>query len=760
MTTSRVLISSLALCALLQIAHAETIKSQYMLMGKSYGSNVWTLDDAGRFTSDSSFSFGPQTIKSKLTGVIKDGKVIEWVQDETANKTHFTITFKDGKADVVVDGQTKNKGYEVKGSGLFFSQWHPQMARLWLGSKAADGKVKVFVTDAVSDIDGELHRKPRTAELTSGVAQLSEWKLTLNKVDLNYVFGADGKSVLGYEVPTQKFACIREGFEGAFADPVLKYKELSQPTMAVKTLPTQMTAMRDGVKLASEVCTPAKEGKYPAILIRTPYGRKMSMLEAEWWASRGYAVVAQDVRGRGDSEGAWEPLCHEVTDGEDTLTWLAKQPWSNGKVGMMGGSYLGWVQWAAAVTHHPALKCIIPQVSPPDPVHNFPVENGATMLLGSLWWSRVVKDKNADLAGALSPIKNMKGVNTLPITKVDEAMLGTDIPFFNQMVSRATIADWPGAFRQSQIGTVKIPVMHVSGVWDGDGVGTMLNWEAQRAADGNQWLVFGPWDHFFNSSSRVMGNDYGPGAVLELNSLYLRFFDTFLKDKQVNMDKEPRVRFFVTGANYWEKANDFPLPGAKSVTMFLRNGTGVVGSLAAEPGKKKASYTYDPKALEFKLDSVDVGSGSAVLGKEIPANTIAYQSEPFAQTATVTGPLTVDLIVSTTAKDATFHAFVVDEGPDGNFELVAMRGTMRGTLVGDKLVPMVPGKQYHVTIRPWWFAHEFRAGHRLVIAINSADFPGFARNPGTGEPDATATKLIKARHTIHPGSKATWYRMD
>src|SRR5262249_52028643 len=145
-----------------------------------------------------------------------------------------------------------------------------------------------------------------------------------------------------------------------------KYKELSQPTFAVKVEKGIKIPMRDGVNLVHDMARPAVEGKYPTILIRTPYGRTGSMADGEWWAKRGYVLIAQDVRGREDSDGDWDPFVAERKDGKDTIDWIAKQPWSDGKVGMIGGSYLGYVQWAAAVEHPAALKCIIPQVSPPD----------------------------------------------------------------------------------------------------------------------------------------------------------------------------------------------------------------------------------------------------------------------------------------------------------------------------------------------------------------------------------------------------------
>src|SRR5262249_51250735 len=148
---------------------------------------------------------------------------------------------------------------------------------------------------------------------------------------------------------------------------------LSQPTHSVKIERKVVVPMRDGVKLAADVIRPADEGRFPAVLVRTPYRRAPELLmKGGTFASRGYALVAQDVRGRFDSEGEWFPLKNEANDGSDTIDWLASQPWCDGNVGMIGASYVGWVQWYAARSGNPHLKAIVPQVAPPDPDRNIP----------------------------------------------------------------------------------------------------------------------------------------------------------------------------------------------------------------------------------------------------------------------------------------------------------------------------------------------------------------------------------------------------
>ena len=143
---------------------------------------------------------------------------------------------------------------------------------------------------------------------------------------------------------------------------------LSQPDHEVATRIDLRVPMRDGVELSADVYLPAKEGKWPVILERTPYdnSRNFYVNRARYFARRGYAYVVQDCRGRNDSDGKWYAWYAEIDDGRDTLDWCGTQPWSDGNVGMNGMSYMGLVQWMAAPTGSPYLRTIIPQMAPAD----------------------------------------------------------------------------------------------------------------------------------------------------------------------------------------------------------------------------------------------------------------------------------------------------------------------------------------------------------------------------------------------------------
>lgn len=743
------------------LAAAEDIFFDTTLAGSKVGEVVYSLQPSGEFSSKSTMKIGPTEVDSLLKGKWSGAKLTSWDLVESANKQTGRIQWNGRLAQVEANGKVLQKDYKTDWkTQAFMSNYHPQLASTILAERASTGKpeIDVVILNAVRPMKMKADIEPVTVTVSGGAQQAVKLHVTIGNVEVDYLL-LDEQCV-GMDVPSQQFRMVRRGYESVFLNPLSKYPELSQPTFKTMTETRVKTKMRDGIELVSDILRPVGEGRYPVILMRTPYGRSTSLLTAGMFAKRGYVVVSQDVRGRGASGGGWDPFNAEVADGKDTLDWLVAQPWCDGNVGMIGASYGGLVQWAAAVNHHPALKCIIPQVSPPEPTRNIPWDNGCFMLMSGLWWSRVVMDRQADMAQVLAPVKNLKALQTLPLNKVDEKLLGRDIPFYNDWLKRPNVSDWKGAYTTQQVAGVKIPVMHISGVWDGDAVGTMIHYDALKRAGGNQWLIYGPWTHFFNTSTKFGGQDYGPGAILELDSAYLRFFDSYLKQKSVGMDAQPRVQFFVTGSNRWVNSQEWPPSGAKQVSYFLgggkANGAKSQGQLGSAPSKQDDKIVYNPAKLVVPMDVLDVDPAKATTAfgpKDLDASTLVYRTNPFAADTTLGGPLKADLFVSTTARDASFHVQVLDLAPDGKYWLIAMTGNMRVGFRDGKLNPIQPYKVYRISVEPWLFARTFKKGHRLAIAVRSDMFPGFARVAGTGEPDATATRLVRAVNTVHKTAK-------
>ena len=748
----------------------QTIKWKFG--GNDAGTSSYVSRADGTFESSTELNIAGMTIKSRLTGKLVDGAITEYELVNQQAGTEVTVSAKDGKAHLKAGDVVRDMTY--KPSKVLFGNLHPILSETWskVLDPAKDGvqKIDVFILDAATTLPVDvLKKKARTVDV-DGKKQVADVYLArLGTVEFD-VYLAQGSTFAAWDVPSQKLQAIRSGYELFLVDPSTLYPELSQPTMKTKTEKAVHVKMRDGVELVADVVRPADDAKHPAILERTPYGRQIvSQLEGEWWAKRGYVHIVQDVRGRNDSAGEWSPFGNERKDGYDTIDWIAKQGWSDGKVGMIGGSYVGWVQWAAAVEVHPALKCIVPQVSPPDLFFNFPIDHGVPMLFGALWWSNFVKDKKVP-AVPETP-KDLEKLKTLPLSKVDDEALGRDIPFYDAWLDKQTPSAFADASFMADMNKVKIPVLHISGWWDGDGIGTKLNWARMQAlGHKNQWLIYGPWTHLFNSSSRLGDADFGPDAIIDLDSIYLRWFDTWLKDKQVNWDKQPKVRAFVTGANEWRELGDWPDSRSREMTLYLSsrgpaNGIASVGELVATAPKTQAPdhYAYDPAAAEIPAQLKKVkgfadllAAGSTVVKIDPADNAVlVYRTSPMSEPLEIGGPIELDLHFSTSAKDTDFFAGVVDIDEQGTMRAIGLPGKIRARYLSgwEKPSLLQPGKLYQATIDVWDSAHQIKKGHRLGVLISSQNFPNYARNLNTGEPISNATRMVVAQQTIYHDAK-------
>ena len=433
---------------------------------------------------------------------------------------------------------------------------------------------------------------------------------------------------------------------------------------------------------------------------------------------------------------------------------------------MIGASYGGLVQWAAAVEQHPALKCIIPQVSPPaSAMMNLPYDNGVLMLMSDLWWLRIVDNPaGLNMAGAMGAIKGAKELPTLPLSKTDDKVLGFNSKIFDKWLEREGEDAWPGWSFSAKMKDVKIPALHISGWWDGDGIGTKTNYASLvKAGNKEQWLIYGPWPHNFNSSTKLGSTDFGPTAVLELDSLYIRWFDTWLKGKSVGLAKVPKAKFFVTGANKWVEGDQWPLSTSK-VKSFLfdfdKDSTGSTSkaklvSKLERPGT--ATFTYDPAIAEVPKqltedlkDAID-----SAKKKDLKADQVYLETETLTKATALSGPLTVEFSFESNAKDTDFLAILFDVAPDGTLNPIGQPGKIRASYLSglDKPRPITPGKVYRTKFDLWDCAHEFPKGHKIALMISSNGFPAYARNMGTGEPIKEATKMVKQTNTIFSDPK-------
>ncbi len=763
----RAAVAAFAIVVASASAFAQKQELKFTFMGAEAGKNVFEAMPDGSFVSETELTLAGTRIVTKMTGMRKDGLLTEYVVEQTAGDVKVKIVARDGTATLetsLKDGPT-NKPRDFKPSKVVFANFHPalsaSLAAAYSDTASGTQKMDVLLLDGATTMAVDVIGRPAKAiEVDGRRATARAYQVRFATVDMDLYVTDDGR-VVAWDVPAQFIKAVAPGWEDLVVDPTTKMPELSQPTLKATPATTAKIKMRDGVELTHDIVMPAEEGRYPVILTRTPYGRKAQMAGADWWAKRGYVVIAQDVRGRGDSGGEWEPFVHERADGYDTIDWISKQPWCSGSVGMIGGSYVGWVQWWAAVEGHPALKCIVPQVSPPDPFYNFPTDHGIPFLYGGVWWAVVVKDKGE--LKELPKIENLNGFRELPITRVDDAILGKDVPFVNGWWEKRTPAEFGSANFMADLKKVRIPALHISGWWDGDGIGTKLNWAAMRKLGRtNQWLIYGPWTHAFNSTSRLGDTDYGPQAILELDSVYLRWFDTWLKGKQVGLDKTPKVRVFITGENKWMDLDDWPASTSVERRLYLAgdgpaNHQNSFGKLSATPppaGQEPDRYTYNPAVANIPKDlgSQDISTASTAIKFDADdQDHLVYKSEPLDAPLTMTGPVDIELYFSSSAVDTDFHATVVDIDEKGDMRAIGRSGKIRARYHRgfDKPELLKPGKVYKVTIAHWDLAHRFARGHRIGLLITSDGFPIYARNLGTGEPDATAARMVAQSNTVY-----------
>ncbi|HLK13474.1 MAG TPA: CocE/NonD family hydrolase, partial [Fimbriimonadaceae bacterium] len=702
---------------------------KYSLAGSDVGTNVYDEQADGSFTSHTEIKLGQNPVTSDIAGKWNGSGLDSFTYTESAGKGKLSVTLKAGKLTADGLGQHHELPYNFKGQ-VFFANFHPQLMRNVADAITVEAsgrhKISMFAIEAVQPMDVDVVTLPaRNGRRGTSTEVALGFELDLKTVQVDFYTLGDQR-VVGEEAKSQQFQACDADVSGLFVDPLAAYPELSQPTFKTKKVEGVKIPMRDGVKLVYDAIVPDAPGKFPVILARTPYGRKDQVILGAFYASRGYAYVVQDVRGREESDGAWDPMVNERKDGYDTIEWLAKQPWCSGSVGMIGASYGGYVQWAAAVEHPKALKCIIPQVSPPDAFINIPYEYGTLPLLADLWWLNIVRNKHTDLSTALATLApKPAGLLKLPLTEVPKATFGYDLPMFATWIKRDRAADWKGFDIEKDLTSVKIPVLHISGWWDGDGIGTENHWTRLAAAHkSNQWLIEGPWTHAFNTNTRLGEYEFGPGALRELDSIYLRWFDTWLKGKAVNLEKMPKASVFMTGENRWHETDVFPEPSAAPVKWYLSSGE----KLGAGPGDGSSKYTYDPasESVPALPKPLDTAVSLKLNGIEKKAGVLMFRGEPFDADTSLEGPITVNAFVKADVVDTDLYALLADEAPDGTLLGTTQSGKLRLEYRNGFAKPelMKPGTVYHVTLHPWWFAHRFGKGHRLVLLLLSSEFPG------------------------------------
>jgi predicted acyl esterase len=497
-----------------------------------------------------------------------------------------------------------------------------------------------------------------------------------------------------------------------------------------------MIPMRDGVKLATNVFVPKNrgEGPWPVVLTRTPYGKDKSPYNSMHgrYHLADYAYVVQDTRGKFRSEGEYQPFQTDAEDGYDTLDWIAKQPWCNGKIGMSGASAMGITSNLAATTQHPNLAAAFVVVAPQS------MFNEATFIGGVF--------KEADVGQWMT----RQGA-------------GDQVP---ERKARVLLDDeWRRVDLVHNLDKIKIPIYNVGGWYDIFLQGNLSNFEylqnkGAEGARGHQKLLVGPFGHGNLTGDLAYPGDRG---LLGVFAEELRWFDYWLKGKDNGITKEPPVKYFMMASarknafsekNGYRTADNWPLP-AKEVRYYVTPN----GGLSLQPSKVKiapTTYEFDPANpvptvgganLTLPLGPMDQ---RAIKDRK---DYLRFQTEPLENDVTVAGRITAELWVSTDAPDTDFMVKLVDVYPDGYEALLLdapLRARYRHGREPQQVKMMTPGQPELLKIDLWSTANIFEKGHRIALHVTSSNYPRFEVNHNNGEaPGKNEIPPRIAKNTIH-----------
>jgi putative CocE/NonD family hydrolase len=537
--------------------------------------------------------------------------------------------------------------------------------------------------------------------------------------------------------------------------------------------------MRDGVLLRADVYRPRADGRFPVLLQRTPYDKRNTAQFAFDAAAHGFVAIVQDVRGRYSSEGEWYPFRHESNDGYDTVEWAASLPYSNGKVGMWGGSYVGATQMLAAIAHPPHLAGICPVVTASNYHDGWTYQGGAfEQWFNQSWTSGLAQDTLNRLV--VKKTDAVQGAATLPLTEFplfnfsdpSAAPISTAAlaPYYLDWLAHPDDDDyWKALSIEAHYADITVPVLSVAAWYDIFQGGSLRNYVGIKAHGGTeearrgQHLLVTIGGHA--GIGRTIGDvDFGPAAAeFDSNDVTLKWYQYLFQGDQNEFAGKP-VKIFVMGINQWRREDDWPLARAESTRYFLHsNGTANSlrgdGSLSTVAPRSEPfdQYVYDPSNPAPTIggplccDREHLAPGPRDQRPvEARDDVLVYTTPLFSQDTEVTGPVSLELYAGSSAVDTDFEAKLVDVEPSG-FARNLTEGIVRARYRDSQEEPALlnPGQIYKFVVDLWSTSNVFLKGHALRLEISSSNFPRFDRNWNTGESQATTRRYVSATNRVY-----------
>lgn len=530
-----------------------------------------------------------------------------------------------------------------------------------------------------------------------------------------------------------------------------------QTGCGVQVIQNVPVPMRDGVSLSADVYLPDSGGPAPALLLRTPYGKRIAEFEGyahpSWYARHGFAVVCQDVRGCFASEGVFRPFFGEAADGYDTIEWVAAQPWCSGRVGTYGFSYPGATQMLAATEAPPHLTAMAPAMTGSNYHDGWTYRGGALQLAFALGWAALLARHQALRAGDLPAVAQLDGMLAnpaplyarLPVANSDTDALARYAPFLADWLEHPTYDGyWMAASPKEHYDAIEVPGLHVAGWYDIFLEGAIENYRALTdAGRARQCLLVGPWYHM-PWMAYIEGVDFGAEAASVVDEVQLRFFrETLLGEAPQD---EPPVRLFVMGLNRWRSYQDWPPRPQREWRLFLRsdgransvNGVGTLAGAGPPDGEPPDFWASEPVLPVLSLggrsccaaDTAPMGPADQ-RSQEARNDVLVYTSEVLETDATVIGVPVVRLYLACDSPTSDIMLRLVDVYPDGR-ALNVSDGVVRLEWQHTSEV-----KELVVEMSPTAIA--FSAGHRIRLDVTATSFPMYDRNPGSTVMPASAT---------------------
>ncbi len=525
-----------------------------------------------------------------------------------------------------------------------------------------------------------------------------------------------------------------------------------------------MVAMRDGVRLATDIYRPDDNAPHPVLVHRIPYSKSnawfvggliFNPLDA---VERGYVVLVQDTRGRFKSEGTWEPFMNEGVDGFDTVEWAATQPWSNGNVGVYGSSYMGVTTIQALIAAPPHLKAALAYMTGSNYQNGWTYSGGAFELGFNVWWTNFLA---WDTLGRLnvSDVTRQEMIMRLAAATADPWAAARYLPLSEMPAYQGGVASywqdwiqhpvrgeyWARVDASAKADMIQAPLLQIA-AWYDDFLRGQMELHTRIQGQPHHRIVIGPWDHEAYLTVRLSTagqRDFGPTAISGPTiaaDLAFQWFDHWLAGKEAPLLKTPRVRYFAMGENVWRDTDTWP-PPATPTRYYLHSGGGANtrhgdGTLTTEPpaAEPRDSYRYDPAdpvpSVGGRTLHPPFGPGGVQnqAGVEERRDVLVYTAAPLTDPLTIAGPVSVSLFATSSAPDTDFTAKLVDVAPDGYCANIA-EGIIRARYRSGEAEQLLnPGQVTGFQIDLWDVAHTFLPGHRIRLEISSSNFPRFDRN--------------------------------